>query len=427
MEKNNYMRFDRAIRLLLRKANFAVLGGFLSCLTVPGLTAANPVRKTVSAGGLEREYLVYTPENARSLPEGVIVCLHGFNGSGEDFFGNYPVYKVADSLNCLIIAPQALPEQNRKLIDKAALISLITGNRLFLNAVWGCGLKVKAVMNPGNLVLLDDELNKSVDDVEFIRLITRQTLEEFALKSENIFLVGTSMGGYMAYQFALKQPVKPAGIVSIVGSMGLNIRGMGDGMKVPVCDFHSVTDEVVPYTGSNESSGMTVYLAQPKQDVLDYWVQTNGAGAPETEDVRYYPSTNGITVEKITWPHPEYEVVHYKIDGSNHSYFFRKEAGDCMDYVEEITKFITAHASPRPDGIESVPEQSPSVYPNPAYNKIYFGVMSGEVSIYDFTGRVLLSAPFDAGQLDISSLKPGVYILRIQSGGTTRTTKLIKR
>ncbi|MDR2042213.1 MAG: T9SS type A sorting domain-containing protein [Tannerella sp.] len=391
------------------------------CLAVAGLTAANPVRKTIQAGGLEREYLVYTPENNHSLPEGLMVCLHGFNGSMGNFFSDYPIYKIADSLNYLIVAPQALPEQSQSLIDEAATISLVTGNKLSLNAVWGCGLKVKAL-------LLDEELNRSVDDVEFIRLMILRTLEDFALKAENIFLTGTSMGGYMAYQFALKQPVKLSGIVSIVGSMGLNIRGMGEGMKVPVCDFHSVTDEVVPYTGSMESFGVKVSLAYPKQEVLDYWVQTNGAGTPVRENVSYYPSTNGITVEKITWPHPEYEVVHYKMNGSNHSYFFRKEAGDCMDYVEEITKFIAAHAAPRPDGIGFVPEQQqPAVYPNPAYEVIYFGVMNGNVSICDFTGREILSAPFSAGQLEVSFLKPGMYILSIRSDGTLRTAKLIKR
>jgi poly(3-hydroxybutyrate) depolymerase len=397
------------------------------CLAAAGVMAANPVKKQVRSGEFEREYLVYTPENSRSRPEGLIVCLHGLNSTMEDFFDGYPIYKIADSLNYLIVAPQALPEQSQSLIDKAAMISFITGNKLFLRAVWSCGLKVKAVMNLGNILLLDDELNRQVDDMEFIRLIIRQTLEEFALKSENIFMVGTSMGGYMAYQFALKQPVKLAGMVSIVGSMGLNIQGMGNGMKVPVCDFHSLTDEVVPYTGSTEQPGITVHLAQPKQDVLRYWVQTNGAGAPVTENISYYPSTNGITVEKISYPHPEYEVIHYQINGSNHNYFFRKEAGDCMDYLEEITKFITSHASPRSEGIKLLPEQYLAVYPNPAYSRIYFGVMNGLVSIYDFTGKEMLSAPFSAGQLDISSLKPGTYIICIRSNGTVRTAKLIKR
>ncbi|MDR3194118.1 MAG: T9SS type A sorting domain-containing protein [Tannerella sp.] len=397
------------------------------CLTAVGLMAANPVKKTVRSGELDREYLLYTPENNRAQPDGLIVCLHGFNGSMEDFFDEYPVYKVADSLNCLIVAPQALPEQDQRVIDKAALINLFAGDKLLLQSAWGCGLKVKAVMKLGGIVLLEDELNKTVDDVEFIRRIIQLTLEEFALKSDNLFLVGTSMGGYMSYQFALKQPVKLAGIVSIVGSMGLNVKGMGEGRKMSVCDFHSVTDEVVPYTGTTENSGVVISLAQPKQEVLRYWVDVNGAGAPATEEVRYYPSTNGITVEKTTWPHPEYEVVHYKMSGSNHGYFFRKESGDCMDYVEEITKFLASHASPPADGNERTPEQSPAVYPNPAGNTVYFSVANGTVSIYDFTGKEIRSASFSAGQMDVSSLKPGMYILRILSDGRTRTAKLIKR
>ncbi|MDR3260206.1 MAG: T9SS type A sorting domain-containing protein [Tannerella sp.] len=397
-------------------------------LAAIGLMAANPERKTVRTGGFEREYLIYTPQNMRAQPDGLIVCLHGFNGSMENFFGEYPVYRIADSLNYLILAPQALPEQERGVIDKAALISLLAGDKIVLESVWGCGLKVRAVSKLLGITLLDDELNRQVDDVEFIRLIIDRTRNEYALKSENIFLVGTSMGGYMTYQFALKQPVKLAGIISIVGSMGLNIKGMENRMKVPLCDFHSVTDEVVPYAGSYENSGTVIYLAQPKPDVINYWVETNEAGAPTTEEVRYYPPTNDITVEKTTYPHPVNEVVHYRMNGSGHSYFFRKEAGDCMDYIEEIAKFIASHASPHSGGTELLPEQPDRLfYPNPAGNVIYFGVETGQVSVYDLTGKEVLSESFRSGQSDISSLKPGIYILGIRSEGNLRTGKLIKR
>jgi poly(3-hydroxybutyrate) depolymerase len=397
-------------------------------LAAIGLMAANPERKTIRTGDFEREYLIYTPQNVRAQPDGLIVCLHGFNGSMENFFGEYPVYRIADSLNYLILAPQALPEQEQSVIDKASWISLLAGNRIVLESVWGCGLKVRAVSRLLGVTLLDVELNRQVDDVEFIRLIIDRTLNEYALKSENIFLVGTSMGGYMTYQFALKQPVKLAGIISIVGSMGLNIKGMENRMKVPLCDFHSVTDEVVPYAGSYENSGAVIYLAQPKPDVINYWVETNEAGAPTTEEVRYYPSTNGITVEKTTWPHPVNEVVHYRINGAGHSYFFRKESGDCMDYIEETAKFIAAHASPNANGTELLPEQPDRLfYPNPATHVIYFGVENGHVSVYDLTGKEVLSKSFRQGQSDISSLKPGIYILSIRSEGNLQTGKLIKR
>jgi hypothetical protein len=65
----------------------------------------------------------------------------------------------------------------------------------------------------------------------------------------------------------------------------------------------------------------------------------------------HYPSINGITVEKITYPEPDYEVIHYKMNGSTHSYFFSKETGDCMDYKEEAVKFIKSHVSGHQSGI----------------------------------------------------------------------------
>jgi poly(3-hydroxybutyrate) depolymerase len=395
--------------------------------SVAGLAAANPEKRSVRSGAFEREYLLYTPQNAHAKPDGLIVALHGFNGSMEDFFGVYPVFKVADLLNFLFVAPQALPEQEQSVINKATISNLFAGGKLSLNSVWACGLRVKAVSKWLGVPILDDELNKRVDDVAFIRQIIDQTRAEYALDDENAFLVGTSMGGYMAYQFALQQPVKVAGVVSIVGSMGLNIRGMDGRLKTPVCDFHSLTDEVVPYAGSYENDGMVISLAQAKEEVLRYWVETNGAGEPVSEDVHYYPSTNGITVEKITCPHPLYDVVHYRMNGSNHSYFFRKEAGDCMDYPEEISKFILAHASSRPGGTVEVGVSAAIVYPNPAADVVYFSVMSGQVAVYDLAGVPVLSATFRDGCMDVSSLKPGLYILRIQSGATVRTAKLLKR
>ncbi|MDR1601469.1 MAG: T9SS type A sorting domain-containing protein, partial [Tannerella sp.] len=334
---------------------------------------------------------------------------------------------IADSLNCIILAPQALPEQNEMLVGESEVLNLILGKKINLDAVWGCGLKVRVVIF-GGIVLLDAELNESVDDVDFIRTIIEQTLNEHAMPAQNIFLAGTSMGGYMAYQFALRQPVKLSGVISIAGSMGLAVKGMDNRFKTPVCDFHSVTDEVVPYAGMYlEGSDVTVSLAQNKDDVIRYWAETNEAGTPVAENVDYYPSTNGITVEKITRPHPENEVVHYKINGATHSYFFRRENGDCMDYVEEIGKFIASHSIRYPDGKAHIDEKQNIVYPNPVHDVVYFGYADGDVSVYDLTGKLILSAPFHSGRLDISALRQGMYILHIRSGKYVHSAKMLKR
>jgi len=389
---------------------------------------ANPVKKTINTGGFEREYKVYIPQNQLyEKMNGILVCLHGFGRTMDDFFDQYDITAIADSLNMMVVAPQALPEQDSHVYDvTSTLISLVPDTEISLHSVWGCGLSVRVSMIVLG-TLIDEELNKDVDDVAFIDAMIDEVIAEYTLSDENIFVLGTSMGGYMTYQYALQKGERISGIIPIAGSFGLSIKGMDHATKLPVCDFHSITDEVVPYTGSQTQSVYTIELAQSKADVIDFWRQTNSTGNPVTEQVNYYPSTNGITVDKITYPEQDNEVIHYKITGAPHSYFFKKENGDCMDHAEEIIKFITSHHAVLSHNTPIFKEQKPFFYPNPFFDKIYFSTPDGIISIYDLSGRLLLTQSFTDGQTDLSLLKPGIYIIRIQSGNTLQASKLIKR
>jgi len=414
--------------MALKKAMkiFSLIG--LIWLIMTGSMDANPVRKTIDVDGFEREYLVYLPANDfQEQAEGILICLHGFGRTMNDFFGEYNISSVADSLNLIIVAPQALEEQDEQVILEAALVSSITENLISLHAVWGCGLRVRATLLVFGTQLLNVVLNKDVDDVNFIDRMIDNVLSDYALPTNNVFILGTSMGGFMAYQYALKKGERLSGLISIAGSMGLDIQGMDEGTKIPICDFHSVTDEVVPYTGSQILYLASVAMAKPKVDVINYWVKNNAAGKPVTEQVKYYPSTNGITVEKKTYPEAENEVIHYQIDGAKHSYFFKKEAGDCMDHVEEIAKFIDAHRTASTPNRPIFTEQKRLFYPNPVHDRIEINVVVGIISIYDLAGRKVLTKSFTDGTVYLSSLKSGLYFIEIRSGETIYTGKLIKR
>lgn len=387
----------------------------------------NPALKTIQVNGFNREYMVYAPQNPQhAKPDGIVVCLHGFTRTMNDFFDSYDFTSVADSLNMIIAAPQALPEQDPSVILQANLINSFTNNQINLNSVWGCGLSVRVSSTLLGLTLFNEELNKNIDDVEFINQMIDNVLSEYSLPSKNIFMLGTSMGGYMAYQYALEKGGRLSGLLSIAGSMGLSIKGMDYATQVPVCDFHSLTDETVPYSGSFEEQLATVSLGMDIPDVINYWVTTNAAGAPVAEPVQYYPSTNGITVEKITYPDPVNEVIHYKINGAPHGYFFKKENGDCMDYLEEISKFIRSHLQ-APTQIQDIAAQKTFFYPNPVQDVIHLNVMNGVVSVYDITGEKDFSQSFSSGQTGLSFLKPGIYILRVQSGNSVQVNRLIKK
>jgi serine protease AprX len=71
------------------------------------------------------------------------------------------------------------------------------------------------------------------------------------------------------------------------------------------------------------------------------------------------------------------------------------------------------------------------VYPNPAQNEIHFnnpkGLSLDEVSIFDITGKMVLSAQgVTNNTLDVSRLQSGVYMVKIASQGATFVRKFTK-
>jgi hypothetical protein len=70
-----------------------------------------------------------------------------------------------------------------------------------------------------------------------------------------------------------------------------------------------------------------------------------------------------------------------------------------------------------------------SFYPNPVSNgKIYITSKSledKEITIYDVLGKKVFQAILSTKELNISSISPGVYIIKIREGEASSTRKLI--
>jgi len=75
-------------------------------------------------------------------------------------------------------------------------------------------------------------------------------------------------------------------------------------------------------------------------------------------------------------------------------------------------------------------ENSISVYPNPAKDKVSIdtsGLQLQKVSIFDLQGRLVLVADAsDKGQIDVSPLSNGIYILQIETNQGILSKKLVK-
>jgi poly(3-hydroxybutyrate) depolymerase len=362
---------------------------------------------------------------------GLIVCLHGFNRTMEDFFNTYPIAPVADLLNLVVLAPQALPEQDPEVVNESKKLDT-WGIKIPLDAAWGCGLRVKATLL--GATFLDEELNRGVDDVGFINRIISETMGEYAINPANCFIFGTSMGGFMSYQYSMYYGTGLAGLISVCGSMGTAIRNTGNTVNVPVCDFHSITDEVVPYGGTlNYDLGLlnaSVSICRPKEEVIRFWVNKNlTTPDPKEENINYYPSTNNITVKKYTYSplSGRSEVIHYRINGATHDYYLDKNKGDCMDYNEEVISFIRSHLKSPGTGLEPVIAGALVIAPNPVIDRctVYKTKQTANgIRIYDMSGKLkgVYSSCEGNTEIDFSKYPHGIYILNYNG----KMVKIIK-
>lgn len=72
-----------------------------------------------------------------------------------------------------------------------------------------------------------------------------------------------------------------------------------------------------------------------------------------------------------------------------------------------------------------------NVYPNPTSgDRIYITTKTNDeknVTIYDVLGKKVLQTVLSSKELNISSLNPGVYFIKVEEGDFTGTRKLIVR
>lgn len=70
-----------------------------------------------------------------------------------------------------------------------------------------------------------------------------------------------------------------------------------------------------------------------------------------------------------------------------------------------------------------------NIYPNPvSSDRVYITSKSSqtkEVEIFDVLGKKILHTTLTGKELNISSLTPGVYIIKVKEGDATATRKLI--
>lgn len=79
-------------------------------------------------------------------------------------------------------------------------------------------------------------------------------------------------------------------------------------------------------------------------------------------------------------------------------------------------------------GSSEVPEKQTFIYPNPAKDRIYFKNYReiSELKIYDPSGKLIKTEKPKTESVDISPLKPGIYLMTVKIAGKIISHKIIK-
>ena len=98
-------------------------------------------------------------------------------------------------------------------------------------------------------------------------------------------------------------------------------------------------------------------------------------------------------------------------------------------FLVSLTVSAQENKPQQPNKTQETTIEGLSFYPNPVSNgKVYITSKSSlakEVTIFDILGKVVLQSTINTKELNVSSLSPGIYMIKIKEGEATATRKLI--
>ena len=187
-------------------------------------SAANQQPASIASGGVQREYILVTPDTAPPGPRPLVLVLHGHLGTAANALGGglrpspLSVWNdIVDREKILVLAPQGLKGADKQ-----------TGWR-------DCRR--------------DDTNNPRTDDVAFISAAVRKLVAEKRADPARIYAMGMSNGSMMSLRLALEMRPALAAIAAASGTMAAQSDCARATHPVSVLIIHGTDDPLAPYQG----------------------------------------------------------------------------------------------------------------------------------------------------------------------------------
>ena len=276
---------------------------------------------TVKHDGLQREYVLYTPQ-AGEEPRPLLIALHGGFGTGEKMQGFTGFNSIAKEEGFVAVYPQGIGRH------------------------W----------NDGRTGTDYEAHGDEVDDVGFITKLIEEVDSKTKIDRDRVYVTGASNGGLMTQRLACEAADKFAAVASVIGSMAANLKDRCDpGEPVPFLTIKGTEDDLVPYDGGTiDEDGKGRGEVLSTGEVLAFWRDNNGckSSTTRTEIVDDLDDGSRVVVREYADGCPEDEVILYRVEGGGHTWpggtqylpeIFVGKVSQEVDASEEIWDFFKTH------------------------------------------------------------------------------------
>ncbi|MFD2932394.1 alpha/beta hydrolase family esterase [Spirosoma flavum] len=265
---------------------------FLFCILLSIKTASAQKQLLTDSVLIEGHYRTFHFLEPPKPNSSLIFILHGSGGNGLGIReGAGKLEEKADDENLLLVYPDGYKKywnECRKTANTAANLENINENSFF---------------------------------EEMIGYFDRKHL----INPKQVFAIGTSGGGHMAYKLALTMPEKLRAITALIANLPdtNNLDCPEKGIAIPVMIVNGTSDTVNPYEGGEVITGnISLGLVRSTERTFQYWARLAGyTRKPIKELVPDADPNDHKTVERYTYKEiGKPEVTLLKVLGGKHDY-----------------------------------------------------------------------------------------------------------